>query len=119
DPINFAPYYALRSAPGPDGAPLSPRAILALNTAGDPSVPTATGYAFGRAAGAVPFLPPSFAETHPEWAAYATPSPLFEQHGGQTPTDVLIASHAIEGMARLERTRAGVACTPNYISSAA
>lgn len=118
DPINFAPYYALRQASGPDGAPLAPRAILTLNTAGDPMVPTSTGYAFARAAGAVPFLPPSFAETHPEWAAYATPEALYAPYDGRTPNEVLIATHSIEGLARLERTRAGDACTPNYVSSA-
>lgn len=117
DPINFAPYYALRPAPGPDGAPLPPRALFALSTAGDPMVPTGTGYAFARAAGAVPFLPPSFAETHPEWAEYATPRALFEQHGGRTPNEVLAGSHVLEGVARLGRTRAGVACAPNYASS--
>ena len=117
DPINFAPYYGLRPAPGPDGEPLSPRAIAPLNPAGDPMVPVATGYAFARAAGAVPFLPPSFADSHPEWAEYATPRALWDQLGEKTPNDVLVSSHVLEGVARLERTRAGAACTPNYVSS--
>lgn len=118
DPINFAPYYGLRPAPGPDGKPMAPRAIAPLNTAGDPMVPVSTGYAFARAAGAVPFLPPSFAETHPEWGEYATPRALWDQLGGKTPNDVLVSSHVLEGIARLERTRAGASCTPNYVSSA-
>ncbi|MBX3261269.1 MAG: hypothetical protein KF782_16405 [Labilithrix sp.] len=117
DPINFAPYYGLRAAPGPDGRPMPPRAILELNTAGDPMVPVSTGYAFARAAGAVPFLPPSFADTHPEWAEYATPPALWDQLGGKTPNDVLVESHVLEGVARLERTRAGAACAPNYVAS--
>lgn len=118
DPINFAPYYGLRAAPGPDGKPMPPRAIVELNTAGDPMVPVGTGYAFARAAGAVPFLPPSFAETHPDWAEYATPRPLWDQLGGKTPNEVLVDAHVIEGIARLERTRAGATCAPNYVSSA-
>ena len=118
DPINFAPYYGLRPAPGPDGAPMPPRAIATLNTAGDPMVPVGTGYAFARAAGAVPFLPPSFAETHPEWAEYATPRALWDQLGGKTPNESLVESHVLEGIARLERTRAAATCAPNYVSSA-
>ena len=118
DPINFAPYYGLRASTGPDGAPLPPRAIVELNTAGDPMVPSGTGYAFARAAGAVPFLPPAFADTHPEWAEYATPRVLWDQLGGTTPNDVLVSSHVLEGVARLERTRAGASCTPNYLKSA-
>jgi len=117
DPINFAPYYGIRSAPGPDGSPMPPRAIVEMNTAGDPLVPTSSGYAFARAAGAVPFLPPSFAETHPEWAEYATPRPLWDALGGRTPNEVLIESHVLEGIPRLARTRAGEKCAPNYVSS--
>ncbi len=119
DPINFAPYYGLRAAPGPDGKPLPARAVVAWNTAGDPMVPSGTGYAFARAAGALPFLPPSFATTHPAWAEYATPQALFDALGGKTPNQVLIDTHSLEGVARLERTRAGNACAVNYKPSAA
>lgn len=117
DPINFAPYYGIRTAPGPDGAPMPPRALLEMSTAGDPLVPSATGYAFAKAAGAVPFLPPAFADTHPAWADYATPRALWDALGGRTPNDVLIETHTLEGMSRLERTRATSACAPNYVSS--
>ncbi|HVJ88558.1 MAG TPA: hypothetical protein VM580_02070 [Labilithrix sp.] len=117
DPINFAPYYGLRPAPGPDGLPMKPRAIVELNTAGDAMVPVGTGYAFARAAGAVPFLPPSFADTHPEWAEYATPRALWDQLGGKTPNDELIDTHVLEGVARLARTRAAKTCAPNYLTS--
>jgi hypothetical protein len=119
DPVNFAPYYALRPAPGPDGEPLPPRGVVEFNTAGDPMVPVAGGYAFARAAGALPFLPPSFATTHPEWAEYATPPALFDQLGGETPNQTLIDHWVLEGVARLGRTRAGASCAPNYVSSAA
>ena len=118
DPINFAPYYGLRVAPGPDGAPLPARAVVAWNTAGDPMVPSGTGYSFARAAGALPFLPPSFATTHPAWAEYATPQALYDALGGQTPNQVLVDNHSLEGLARLERTRAGSKCSPNYKASA-
>ena len=60
--MNFAPYYSLRPAIGPDGKPLGPRGVIEFNTAGDPMVPVAGGYAFARAAGALPFLPPSMAK---------------------------------------------------------
>ncbi len=118
DPINFAPYYGMRAAPGIDGAPLPARAVIAWNTTGDPMVPAGTGYSFARAAGALPFLPPSFATTHPEWAEYATPQALFDSLGGKTPNQVLVDTHALEGLARLERTRSGPKCTPNYKASA-
>ena len=117
DPVNFAPYYGLRAARGPDGKPMPPRAIVEMNTAGDPYVPSATGYTFARAAGTLPFLPPSFADTHPQWAEYATPRALFDQLGGKTPNDVLIETHVLEGVAHLGRTRGGPTCTPNYVKS--
>jgi len=117
DPVNFAPYYALRPAPGVDGVPLPPRAVVAWNTTGDPMVPVASGYSFARAAGALPFLPPTFAVTHPEWAEYAAPQALFDGLGGKTPNQLLVETHTIEGIARLERTRAGAACRANYVSS--
>ncbi len=118
DPINFAPYYGLRDAMGASGTPLPARAIVAWNTAGDPMVPSGTGYAFARAAGALPFLPPSFATTHPAWAEYATPQALYDALGGKTPNQVLIDTHSLEGIARLDRTRSGAACKVNYTPSA-
>lgn len=117
DPINFAPFYGLRDAPGVDGKPLPPRAIIEWNTTGDPMVPAGTGWAFGRAAGAVPFLPPSFATSHPAWADYVTPQPLFDAMGGKTPNEILIETYTLEGLARQERSRAGPTCRANYVSS--
>ena len=118
DPVNFARYYGMRAAPAVDGMPLPPRGIVAWNTVGDPLVPTGSGYTFARAAGAVPFLPPSFAASHPEWADYATPRALWDALGGKTPNQVLIDSGTLEGVARLGRTRAGATCKPNYVPSA-
>jgi hypothetical protein len=97
---------------------MPPRAILASLTAGDTMVPTSTGYAFARAAGAVPFLPPAYADTHAAWAAYATPRALWDALGGRTPNELLVENHVVEGLARLGRTQAGLACTPNYTASA-
>ncbi len=117
DPVSFAPYYALRPAPNVDGKPLPPRAVVSFGTVGDPFVPSATGYAFARAAGALPFLPTPFVYTHPEWGEYATPRDLYVALGDKTPNDVLIESGTMEGVARLGRTRAGGACKANYVPS--
>ncbi len=113
DPVNFAPYYMMRKLPGLDGETLPPRGILVSSTVGDPYVPIATGTAFARAAGAVPFLPPSAVQTMPEYADYATPSALHDAAGG-VPNDLLIANHVLEGVARLKRTHAGPSCGVNY-----
>jgi hypothetical protein len=100
-----------------DGAPMPPRPVVAFNTAGDELVPSGTGYAFARAAGTVPFLPPSFAATHPEWAEYATPEALWQALGGKSPNDVLVEGHVLEGLARLGRTRGSATCQVNYTPS--
>ncbi len=118
DPVNFAPYFMLKPLPGIDGVNVGPHALLASYTVGDPTVPIGTGYAFARAAGAVPFLPPSAAIRFPEYAAYATPPSLFSTWGGKTPNELLIESHAAEGVARLERAPAGTSCASNYVRSA-
>ena len=107
DPVNFARDYAKKQT-----------AIVAWVTAGDPSVPSGAGYTFARAAGALPFLPPTFATTYPEWADYATPQALYDALGGKTPNQVLIDTHTLEGVARLQRTAAGASCKANYVASA-
>ena len=114
DPVNFAPYYMMRPLIGIDGETLPPRGVLVSSTVGDPYVPIAAGTAFARAAGAVPFLPPSAVQTMPEYADYATPSSLDDTVGG-VPNDLLIANHVVEGVARLGRTHAGPNCGVNYL----
>jgi len=116
DPVNFAPYYMMRPLIGIDGETLPPRGILVSSTVGDPYVPIAAGTAFARAAGAVPFLPPSAVQTMPEYADYATPSALNDTVGG-IPNELLIANHVVEGIARLGRTHAGPNCGVNYLPS--
>ncbi len=118
DPINFARSYALEPLPGLDGAPMPPRGIITFDTAGDFLVPTGTGIAFARVAGALPFFPPSAVVRYPEYAAYATPPALYEALGGRTPHDAILAYHVTEGLSRTKRTRGGPACAANYVKSA-
>ncbi|MGO8998381.1 MAG: hypothetical protein ACLQVI_34105 [Polyangiaceae bacterium] len=117
DPINFAPYYMMKPIPGLNGETLPHRGILVSNTVGDPYVPIATGSAFARAAGALPFLPPDAATTIPEYANYATPQPMYDAFGGVTPNDLLLQEHVIRGIARLGYTRAGPNCGVNYLTN--
>src|SRR5258707_432922 len=50
----------------------------------------------------------------PELADYATPQALYDAWGGKTPNQVLIESYAVEGVARLDRSHAGMSCQVNY-----
>lgn len=117
DPVSFAPYYMLKTLPNVDGTPLPPRAIVTFNTVGDPLVPTGTGNAFARASGALPFFPPRFRTSFPEYGDYMTPEELFDSLSGKTPNEVLIQNGVVEGLARLSRTHAGPACQANYMPS--
>ncbi|HEY1956569.1 MAG TPA: hypothetical protein VGH28_13185 [Polyangiaceae bacterium] len=114
DPINFAPYYMMRTLPDPDGNPVKPRALLSTATVGDGFVNIETGIAFGRAAGALPFLPPDALTRYPEYADYVTPQTLYDTFGHETPNDVLIDNYEVEGVARFGRRPAGPACGVNY-----
>lgn len=116
DPFNYAPYYMLRTLPGLDGSPQSPRALLVATTAGDDQVTTASGLAFARAAGALPFLPPSAASRMPEYADYATPQSLYQAWGNMTPDQVLVNDGEMESVSRLGRTP-GAMCGTNYVTS--
>ncbi|HEY8077362.1 MAG TPA: hypothetical protein VIF62_24720, partial [Labilithrix sp.] len=107
DPIDFARYYAMQA-----------KGFVAIDTAGDPDVPVAGSYAFARAAGALPFLPPDYATTFPAWATYATPRALWDSLGGKSPHQALVDSWAIESVARLARTSAGPTCSANYVKNA-
>ena len=114
DPLNYAPYYMLETLPRLDGSPQPPRALLVATTAGDDQVTTASGLAFARAAGALPFLPPSAATRMPEYADYATPPSLYQTWGNQTPDQVLVNNGEMEGVSRLGRTP-GSMCGTNYV----
>jgi hypothetical protein len=114
DPINFAPYYFLKSLPGPDGTPTPPRALMNINTVGDGFVSIATGISFARAAGVVPFFQPDAITMYPEYKEYVTPPKLWNLYSRKTPMRVLIETHHVEGIARLARHPAGPACGVNY-----
>jgi len=114
DPAVFAPYYMLKPLLDENGVAVPPHALLNINTVGDNFVQVAAGLTFARAAGVLPFLPPSAAARYPEHADYVTPADLYEQLGRRTPMQVLVDNGVAEGIARLGRTHAGPACTVNY-----
>jgi hypothetical protein len=125
DPINYAPYYMMRPNIGVNGETLPPRALLAVSTVGDGFVNISTGTAFARAAGTVPFLPPTALDIYPDYADYVAPAALFDQWGtpgngtgsgvtGQSANDLLITNFEVEGISRFARTPAGRTCGVNY-----
>jgi len=119
DPINFAPLYMLSPNYAPDGSVMPARPFLTSNTVADGFVVVATGHAFARALGALPFLPPSALARMPDYADYVTPPEIYAQLGGETPSDALADHYALEGEARLEREPAGPACNVNFTPSSA
>ena len=113
DPINFAPYYGLKTILDPWGQVAPTHAFYEMPTAGDSTVPTYSGLSLARAAGVIPFLRPDAAAEQPAWADYATPAPLYDALGGATPNRLLIDKHVIEGVYRLARSPADQTCGPN------
>jgi hypothetical protein len=116
DPINFAKLYILAPPNDMFGNPMPPRPILDTHTAGDFLVPTATGMAFSRAAGILPFLPPTAADTLPAFADWATPQVLWNAWSGRSPDQVMIDTWEMEGVARLSRVPLPAGCGVNYVS---
>jgi hypothetical protein len=114
DPVNFAKLYGVAPPPDPDGKPMQPRALVDVHTVGDFLVPTGNGMAFSRAAGALPFLPPTAADAMPEYAPWATPRELWDSWGGRSPDQVLIDTYEMEGLARFKRTPLKPKCGVNY-----
>ncbi len=114
DPIVFAPYYMLKPLYDENGQRVPPHALLTINTVGDNFVQVSSHFAFARAAGALPFLPPTAVERFPAWADYATPRELYERLGRRTPMKFLVDNGVVEGIPRLGRTSAGPACKANY-----
>ncbi len=117
DPINFAKLFMLAPPNDMFGNPMPPRPILDVHTVGDFLVPTGTGMAFSRAAGALPFLPPTAADTLPAYADWATPQVLWDSWGGRSPDQAMIDSYELEGVARMKRTPLPAGCGINYVSS--
>ncbi len=118
DPVNYAPYYMLRPLTDENGTRVAPHALLSINTVGDNFVQVAGGLGYARAAGALPFLPPTYLERYPEYADYVTPAEIYERLGRRTPMQALVDSGVVEGIARFNRTSAGPTCGPNYAKSA-
>ncbi len=118
DPINYAPYMALKPLSDPFGKPHPPTAFLNVVSIGDNNVPINSGMALGRAAGAIPFLAPDAAERYPAYADYVTPAALYADLGQKTPNRVLIDEYVMEGINRLERhppADPANACHPNEV----
>lgn len=116
DPITFAPYYMLKPLFDENGVRVPPHGLLNVNTVGDNFVQVAAGLTFARAAGALPFLPPTAVERMPAYADYATPTELYERLGRRTPMQFLVDNGVVEAIPRLGRTSAGPACKANYQS---
>lgn len=114
DPINYAPYYMLRPLFDEDDQRVPPHALLNVNTVGDNFVQVSAGLSFARAAGAIPFLPPSALGRYPEYADYVTPPEIYERLGRRTPMQFLVDTGMVEGIARFGRTSAGPSCRANY-----
>lgn len=102
DPLAFANRFMLAGAP-----------LLATASIGDAEMPIAAQLAFARAAGALPFLPPSAADTLTAHADFASPRDVYAHFDNQTPMRYLVANSVVEGVARLGRTSAGPACAAN------
>ena len=114
DPVNYAAYYMLKPFLDENGNRVGPHALFNINTVGDNFVPVSAGFNFARAAGALPFLPPSALARYPAYADYVTPQELYDALGRKTPMQHLIDTHSVEGIARLARTTSGPACKANY-----
>jgi hypothetical protein len=115
DPINFAPYYMLKPLYDENGREAPPHALLYTNTVGDQFVPVSSGTAFARAAGAIPFFPPSALTRFPEYADYVTPQAIYDLLGGKTPNQYLIETDMVEAIARFGRSGgAGPNCKANF-----
>ncbi len=117
DPINFAPYAALKPLVAPDGSLRPPRPVLNMPSVGDNYVAAHSEIAYGRAAGIVPFLPPDFAFRYPEYREYCTPPAMYRELGNKTPNQVLVGTYMTEGIGRLNRTPAGPGCKANVIDA--
>jgi hypothetical protein len=112
DPITFAPYYFTRPKLDPNGAIANPTALLDVSTIGDMNVPISTGVAFGRAAGALPFLRAGSLAAI-EYPDYVAPEDVVRPFQA-TPNQVLIDGDVLEGVARLARHPAGASCKRNW-----
>jgi len=100
DPINYARNVFLRPVTAVDVPDGRTRSVMVMNTAGDTTVPPATGNAYARAAGILAFMPPDAPDDFADWRA---PARFASTYGWSTPDDVLVEFHVLEGLADLER----------------
>ena len=94
DPINYARRVFLE----PLGRPVN---LLVANAIGDQWVPVSAGNAYARAAGILAFLPPDAPDSLADWRAPASFAARYP--GFNSPNDLLIGWHVLEGVDRLER----------------
>ncbi|MDH5491088.1 MAG: hypothetical protein OEY14_03985, partial [Myxococcales bacterium] len=107
DPINYARRIFLDPPRASDVTDRT-RNMLVMLTAGDNTVPVAGGYAYARAAGILPTLPPGAPD---ELAEYRSPSSFItrgyvDPENGDpidNPTALLRAYHVFESIPRLDR----------------
>ncbi len=100
DPINYA-RRAFLDPVGSADAPARPTNLLVANSIGDQGVPISTGNAYARAAGILPFVPPDGPDSLREWRA---PSWFEGRYAGYaSPNDLLIGTHVLEGVDRMNR----------------
>ena len=111
DPASYGPRMILDPITAPDVA-TAPRNLLVMMTGGDPAVPTAAGMNYARAAGVLPFLP---FDAPSEFAEYRAPASFEAFRGGvETPNDLLVDLHVIEGVAAMGRHPV-TAEVPNFL----
>lgn len=100
DPINYARRVFLDPI-GHADAPALPTNLFVITSIGDQSVPSSTGNAYARAAGLNAFLPADAPDSLAEWRA---PAYFAERYPGlNSPNDVLIEYHVLEGVDRMNR----------------
>lgn len=100
DPINYARRVFLDPV-GHADAPATPTNLFVITSIGDQSVPSSTGNAYARAAGLNAFLPADAPDSLAEWRA---PAYFAERYPGMnSPNDLLIEYHVLEGVDRLNR----------------
>lgn len=99
DPINYARRVFLEPRDVPD-VEVPANNLLVVQTIGDANVCLATGNAYARAAGLLPFLPHDAPD---EYADYRAPASFEARYGVPTPNDLLIRNHVLEGLAYLNR----------------
>ncbi|MBN2195808.1 MAG: hypothetical protein JW751_23520 [Polyangiaceae bacterium] len=117
DPAAYAPLLGLLSQTAGSPSAPEPTAALFLVPVGSVEVPVDLQVAIARAAGIVPFLDPTSAESLPELADYATPHALYSEFNAATPHRELVTSRVLEAQPRLARTPPVGTCGANELTA--